>query len=99
MEATKKDQALLMGIRKKDMTNNITITMTFMMIEPLYWSPSGCETDFQLSAVAMFTNSAAVIINLAAVITNSPAVITKSAAVITNSPAVTFNKKICTQRG
>ena len=34
-EASNEDQALLMDIRKKDMTNNITIILTFMMIEPL----------------------------------------------------------------
>ena len=49
VEASNEDQALLMDIRKKDMTNNITITMTFLMLEPLNWSPSVCETDFQLS--------------------------------------------------
>ena len=49
VEASNKDQALLMDIRKRDMTNNITIIMTFMMLEPLNWSPSVCETDFQLS--------------------------------------------------
>ena len=49
VEVYKKDQALLMDIRKKDMTNNITIILTFMMLEPLNWSPSVCETDFQLS--------------------------------------------------
>ena len=49
VEVSKKDQALLMDIRKKDMTNNITIILTFMMLEPLNWSPSVCETDFQLS--------------------------------------------------
>ena len=35
VEASNQDQALLMYIRKKDMTNNITIIMTFMMLEPL----------------------------------------------------------------
>ena len=45
VEASNEDQALLMDIRKKDMTNNITIIMTFMMLEPLNWSPSVCETD------------------------------------------------------
>ena len=45
VEACNKDQALLMDIRKKDMTNNITIITTFMMLEPLNWSPSVCETD------------------------------------------------------
>ena len=49
VEASNEDQALLMDIRKKDMANNITIVMTFMMLEPLNWSPSECETDFQLS--------------------------------------------------
>ena len=49
VEASNEDRALLMVIRKKDMTNNITIIMTFMMLEPLNWSPSVCETDFQLS--------------------------------------------------
>ena len=48
VEASNEDQALLMDIRKKDMTNNITIILTFMMLEPLNWSPSVCETDFQL---------------------------------------------------
>ena len=49
VEASNEDQALLMVIRKKDMTNNITIITTFMMLEPLNWSLSVCETDFQLS--------------------------------------------------
>ena len=35
MEASEKDQALLMDIRKKDMINNITIILAFMMLEPL----------------------------------------------------------------
>ena len=35
VEASNEDQALLMDIRKKDMANNITIIMTFMMLEPL----------------------------------------------------------------
>ena len=82
VEASNEDQALLMDIRKKDMTNNITIVLTFMMIEPLNWSPSVC--------VKQTSNSGAVITNSAAVITNSLTVITNSLAVITNSPAVTF---------
>ena len=49
VEASNEDQALLMDIRKKDMTTNITISMTFMMLGPLNWSPSVCETKFQLS--------------------------------------------------
>ena len=49
VEACIKDQALLMDIRKKDMTNNITIIMTFMMLDPLKFLPSVCEKDFQLS--------------------------------------------------
>ena len=49
VEASNEDQALLMDIRKKDMTTNITIIMTFMTLEPLNWSPSMCETEFQLS--------------------------------------------------
>ena len=48
VEASNEDQALLIDIRKRDMTNNITIIMTFMRLEPLNWSPSVCETDFQL---------------------------------------------------
>ena len=48
VEASNQDQALLMDIRKKDMSHNITIILTFMMLEPLNWSPSVCETDFQL---------------------------------------------------
>ena len=48
VEASNKDQALLMDIRKKDMATNITIIFTFMMLEPLNWSPSVCETNFQL---------------------------------------------------
>ena len=39
LEASNKDQALLMDIRKKDMINNITIIMAFMMLEPLDWRP------------------------------------------------------------
>ena len=58
VEATNEDQALLMDIRKKDMTNNITIIITFMMLEPLNWHPSVCETDFQLSGgVYQLSNS------------------------------------------
>ena len=49
VEVSNEDQALLMDIRKKDKTNNITIILTFMMLEPLNYSPSVCETDFQLS--------------------------------------------------
>ena len=54
-----------MDIRKKDMTNNITIILTFMMLEPLNWSPL---------CVKQTSNSGAVITNSLAVITNSPAV-------------------------
>ena len=32
LEASNEDQALLMDIRMKDMINNITIVMTFMML-------------------------------------------------------------------
>ena len=46
VEASNKDQALLMDISKKDMANNIAIIFTFMMLEPLNWSPSVCETNF-----------------------------------------------------
>ena len=49
VEASNKDQAMLMDIRKKDMTTNITIIMTFMMLEQLNWNPFVCETEFQLS--------------------------------------------------
>ena len=35
VEASNKDQVLLMDIRKKDLINNITIIKTFMMLEPL----------------------------------------------------------------
>ena len=35
VEASNEYQALLMDIRKKDKTNNITIIMTFLMLEPL----------------------------------------------------------------
>ena len=33
VEASNEDQALLMDIRKKDMINNITIIITFLMLE------------------------------------------------------------------
>ena len=59
VEATKKDQAQLMSIRKKDMTNNITITNSAAVI---------------INLAAVITNSPAVITNSAAVITNSLAV-------------------------
>ena len=49
MEASNEDQALLMDIKKRDITDNITMIMTFIMLELLYWSPSVFETDFQLS--------------------------------------------------
>ena len=39
LEASNKDQALLMDISKKDMINNITIIMSFMMLEPLELRP------------------------------------------------------------
>ena len=48
MEASNKDQAMLMDIRMKDMIINITIIMNFMMLEPLNCSPTMCETDCQL---------------------------------------------------
>ena len=48
MEASNKNQGLLMDIRKKDMINNITINMTFLMLEPLNSSPAMCEMDCQL---------------------------------------------------
>ena len=35
VEASNKDQALLMDIRKNDMIKNITIIMAFMMLESL----------------------------------------------------------------
>ena len=48
VEASNKDQALLMGIKMKDMINNITIIMTFMLLETLNNSQTMCETDCQL---------------------------------------------------
>ena len=48
MEASNENQGLLMDIRKMDMINNITINVTFMMLEPLNSSPAMCETDSQL---------------------------------------------------
>ena len=48
VEASNENQGLLMDIRKKDMINNITINMTFIMLEPVKWSPAMCETDCQL---------------------------------------------------
>ena len=48
VEVSNEDQALLMDIRMKDMINNITINMTFIMLELLNWSPAMCETDCQL---------------------------------------------------
>ena len=48
VEASNKNQGLLMHIRKKDMINNTTIIMTFMMLEPLNGSPTKCEKDCQL---------------------------------------------------
>ena len=48
VEASNENQGLLMDIRKKDMINNITINMTFMMLKPLNGSPAMCETDCQL---------------------------------------------------
>ena len=47
MEASNKNQGLLMDIKKKDMINNTTITMTFMMLEPQNGSPTKCEKDCQ----------------------------------------------------
>ena len=49
VEASNKNQGLLMDIRKKDMINNTTIIMTFMMLEPLNGSPTKCEKDCQLT--------------------------------------------------
>ena len=37
MEASNKNQGLLMDIRKKDMINNLKVIMTFVIIEPLDW--------------------------------------------------------------
>ena len=48
VKASNENQGLLMDIRKKDMINNITINMTFIMLEPVKWSPAMCETDCQL---------------------------------------------------
>ena len=48
MEASNVDQGLLLDIKKKDMINNITIIMTFMMLEPLNCSPTMFEKDCQL---------------------------------------------------
>ena len=48
LEASNKDQGLLVDIRKKDMINNTTIIMTVMMLEPLNGSPTKCETDCRL---------------------------------------------------
>ena len=42
------NKALLMDIRVKDMINNITIIMTYTMLEPLNCSRTICETDCQL---------------------------------------------------
>ena len=48
VEASNKNQGLLMDIRKKDIINNTTIIVTFMMLEPLNGSPTKCEKDCQL---------------------------------------------------
>ena len=37
VEASNKDQAMLMDIRKKDMIDNLKVIMTFVIIEPLDW--------------------------------------------------------------
>ena len=49
VESSNKNEALLIDIRKKDIINNITTFMTFMMLEPLNCLPLVCESDFQLS--------------------------------------------------
>ena len=48
VEVSNTDHALLMDIRMKDMINNITIIMIFMMLEPLNCSLTMCEIDCQL---------------------------------------------------
>ena len=48
VDASNKDQAMLMDTRMKDMINNITIIMSFTVLEPLNCSPHMCETDCQL---------------------------------------------------
>ena len=51
VEASNEDQALMMDIRMKEMINNITIIMTFMMLEPPNCSPTICETDRSATVV------------------------------------------------
>ena len=51
VEASNEDQALMMDIRMKDMISNITIIMTFMMLEPPNCSPTICETDRSATVV------------------------------------------------
>ena len=48
VKASNDNQRLLMDIRKTNMIHNITISMAFMMLEPLKCRPVMCETDFQL---------------------------------------------------
>ena len=48
MEASNKNEGLLMDIRKKGIINIITIIMTLFMLEPLNSSLAMCETDCQL---------------------------------------------------
>ena len=39
VEASNKDQGLMMDIRKKDMINMINLIMTLLTIKPLEWRP------------------------------------------------------------
>ena len=48
VEASNENLGMLMDIRKKYMINNITITMTLMMLEPLNGSQVMCEPGCQL---------------------------------------------------
>ena len=48
VESSNENQGVLMDIRKNDMINNITIIMTFTVLEPLNYSPTMCETHCQL---------------------------------------------------
>ena len=51
VEASNKDQGLMMDIRKRDMINMINLIMTLLTIKPLEWRPVAYGFCFKQKSV------------------------------------------------
>ena len=60
VEASNKDQDLLMDIRKKDMINIINVFMTLVTIKPLEWRPVTFRFCFKQKSVQYRVSSSTI---------------------------------------